>query len=284
MVVVRNFMPGKLVALGLCVVIGWIAFCLHEPRSVPGARPSEFESPAIFLPVSAVASPVLAADTSSVPSVSIAAVSVEAPDFPVPANDPEIDLTAEKIGNAEKEKYQLLHAMRDWAAQDGKAALAAALRLPGDDQRNQVLTEVCFGLAQKDPAEGVRLAKSLHLDDQPGAVMEYLVQQWAAVDRGKSVDWVKAQPPSAARDGLIVRVASVLVQSSPAEAAYFVLDQMSAGERRDDALLMVVHQWGSQDPLEAKAWVKMFPAGILRDQSMEELQLVQIRQQGIANQ
>jgi hypothetical protein len=201
-------------------------------------------------------------------------------------NPPEINVansTDDERGNAEKEKYRLLHQLCNWATRDAEGALAAAMKLPAGAERDQALGEVCSGMAQNHPAEAVELAKTLHLDQQPGAVLEHLIQTWATSDVAAAADWVKAQAADGARDGLVTRVAYIQAQSAPAEAANLILDEMPAGPSQNDALLMVVHQWANKDAAAATAWVNEFPQGTLHDRANEELQLVAVRQQALAS-
>ena len=178
--------------------------------------------------------------------------------------------------SAELEKYRLLRSLRAWAAKDPEAALAAAMKLPEGDERDQALSSVCLGLAETNPAEAVKLAQTLNLGKQPGAVMANLVQQWAGTDLSSTLDWANGQPAGDQRDGFTTRIAYVMSQSNPADAANLVVNQISPGPTQDEAVMMVVNQWAHQNLAAAATWVKEFPSGSLQARAAAELE-------GIAN-
>src|SRR6185369_2765878 len=94
-------------------------------------------------------------------------------------------------------------------------ALAAAMQLPEGEERTEALTAVCRGLAQTHPEDAVKLAQELHLDEQPAAIMEDLVQQWANSDLASSLAWAEAQPAGAPRDEYTTRIAFIMSQTTP---------------------------------------------------------------------
>lgn len=182
------------------------------------------------------------------------------------------------------EKYRLLRELRAWAAKDADAALAAAMKLPAGDNRNEALAAVCFGLAEIDPAAAVKTAKSLHLDDQPGAVLENLIQQWATSDTSSALDWANSQPAGTQRDGLTMRIAYVMSQSDPSAAANLVLSQIMPGSTQDEAIMTVLNQWANQNLTAAANWSKALSTGPLQERALNELVGIQNRQQALAHQ
>jgi hypothetical protein len=169
-------------------------------------------------------------------------------------------------------------------ATNADLALAAALKLPEGDARNRALAAVCFSVAQNNPANAVTLAQALHLDEQTGAVMENLVQQWAVSDPASALGWTFQQPADDRRDALMTRVAYALSQTDPARAASLVTDQISPGTAQDEAVMMVVNQWGNQNLAAAATWVETFPEGPLQKRAVEELEGIQQYQQQLARQ
>jgi hypothetical protein len=186
--------------------------------------------------------------------------------------------TAITTESAELEKYAALRAFREFAAKDPESALAAAIKLPEANERNQALAAVCFGLAQSDPADAVKMAKSLHLDEHPGAIMENLVQQWAGTDLPSALDWANSQPAGEQRDGLTTRIAYVMSQNDPSDAAQLVINQIPSGPIQDDAVISVLNQWGNQDMIAAAVWVKSFPEGQLQQRAISELEGIENHQ------
>jgi hypothetical protein len=186
--------------------------------------------------------------------------------------------TAITTESAELEKYAALRAFREFAAKDPESALAAAIKLPEGNERNQALAAVCFGLAQSNPADAVKMAKSLHLDEQPGAIMENLVQQWAGTDLPSALDWANSQPAGEQRDGLTTRIAYVMSQNDPNDAAQLVINQIPSGPIQDDAVISVLNQWGNQDMIAAAVWVKSFPESQLQQRAISELEGIENHQ------
>jgi hypothetical protein len=195
-----------------------------------------------------------------------------------PAQDPK-----QKIAAIEA-KDQLLRNLRDWAAKYPEAALASVLKLPPGNDRDEALASVCLGLAETDPADAVETAQGLHLENQPGDVMGNLVQQWATADVSSALDWANDQPPGAQRDSLMSRVAFVLSQAAPSDAANLVTEQIPPGPAQDEAVMTVVNQWGNQDLAAAAAWVKNFPEGPLQARAVAELEGIAQYQRELARQ
>ena len=133
--------------------------------------------------------------------------------------------------------------------------LAQAMKLPAGDARNQALTAICLAVAQTDPADAVQLAQALNLDQQPGATMENLVQQWATSDTSSALQWVSQLSAGTERDSLMTRVAYAMSQTNPSDAANLVMSEIPPGPAQDPAILMVVQQWASRDPTAAIVWV-----------------------------
>jgi hypothetical protein len=157
------------------------------------------------------------------------------------------------------------------AAKDPTAALAAALKLPAGDERNEALTMVCSGMAQTDPAAAIKLAQELQLDKQPGAVMGDLVQQWAGSDLVSSLVWLENQPAGGKRDELTTRVAYVISRNDPSDAADLVMSEIPPGPARDEAVMTVLHQWANQNFVAAANWAQDTVAGPLQERALNEL-------------
>lgn len=169
-----------------------------------------------------------------------------------------------------QDKYAALRDLRAWAARDPEGALAAVMTLPEGDERNEALSAVCFGLAQTDPANAVKVAEELHLDKPPAAVMEDLVQQWASTDLNSSLTWAADQPAGAPRDEFMTRIAFTMSQADPSDAANLVMNQIPAGPARDEAVMTVLHQWANQNFAAAATWAKGV-TGPLQERVLSEL-------------
>jgi hypothetical protein len=183
-----------------------------------------------------------------------------------------------------QDKYAALRELGALAARDPAAALAAALKFPAGDERNEALTAVCSGMAQTDPAGAIKLAQALQLDKQPGAVMGDLVQQWAGNDLISSLAWVENQPASGQRDELTTRVAYVMSHHDPSDAADLVMSEIPPGPAQDEAIMTVLHQWANQNFVSAANWAKDTIGGPLQERALNELKGILDYQHALAQQ
>jgi len=201
---------------------------------------------------------------------------------PLPAPEMEAAKTddPDNLNVKSETRRELMARLRDWAAKDLDGALTYVSKMPDGDERNGALEAVCFGLAQKDPAQAVELAQTLQ---QPEAVMENLVQQWAATDLPSALIWVNNQPASDQRDQLIARTTFILSKTDPSDAASLVMEQISPGPAQDEAIMTVVNQWGNKNPAAAAAWVGHFPEGPLQERAVQELEGIVDYKQALAH-
>jgi hypothetical protein len=234
----------------------------HKPAPAPEAAPETAAAPA---PTEIDQTPApQPAPVAPEPQVAVSA--------PVPAPAPPLAPPAPAKDNRNSaliERIQLMARLRDWAASDPFGALEWVLKTPDSPDFNDELQAVCLGLGQTDPAHAVEMAQTL---EQPPGVVENLVQQWAASDLTSALQWANDQPEGGVHDELITRVALVLSKTDPSDAAGLVTEQIPPGTGQDEAVMMVVHQWGDQDLQAAASWVQTFPESPLRDRATEELQ------------
>jgi len=98
-----------------------------------------------------------------------------------------------------------------------------------------------------------------------------LAQQWAERDLPSAISWAGNYPPGENRDNLFARIAFAESQTSPANAAQMVVEQISPGSTQQEAAMSILHQWALQDMTRALAWAEQFPAGELYDRAIIEL-------------
>jgi len=166
-----------------------------------------------------------------------------------------------------------------WTEQDSASARQWAGQLSDLGERNAALTDVCFQIAQADPGHATQLADQYELGKLPGATLENLVQQWAAQDVTTATAWVKERPAGEQKEQMLMRLAMVIAETSPAEAAQLVVNQIPEGSVQTEAAISVVHQWARRDLSGARAWVELFPEGPLRERALNELKGIEQYQQ-----
>lgn len=181
---------------------------------------------------------------------------------------------AREIEDDDLRKGALIRVMQTWAVQDAPAALAwakdTAFASPND--REMAMSTACTWVSYSDPREALHYALDYNVEGNPkGMLLQSLTERWAERDVATVRDWVAQQPPGPQREKFIAGVARALVQTDPAEAARYVLDQIPPGENQNTAALAVLCQWALKDLEGASAWVQRFPPGPLRDQAMDQL-------------
>jgi hypothetical protein len=159
---------------------------------------------------------------------------------------------------------------REWASVDFAGAVAWIASLTNLAEQRAAFADACFGAAAINPAEAIHAWESFGFTgDDP--VMENLVQSWAGKDLAAARAWVSGRPPSVRRDQAAARVAYVMAQTKPADAATFVIGEISPGPAQTEAAMSVLHQWAKSDLAGATNWAERFPPGPLADRATTEL-------------
>jgi hypothetical protein len=184
---------------------------------------------------------------------------------PILHAEPNLSPTGAPVGQNEREASARF---REWAASDPSAAMAWALKISDPGKRAEILQQLCSVIAEDDPAEALKMARTLKLSEP---VLESIIEPWAQDDIAAALAWTFSQPPGDERDQLMRRVVSVLAQADPADAADLVFEKIPPGVMRDAAVVTVVDQWGSQDFQAAASWVSSFPQGPLKQRASAEL-------------
>jgi hypothetical protein len=167
-----------------------------------------------------------------------------------------------------------------WAAQDPAAALQWASDLTDEAERGSSLKTVCLEIGQVHPEAAIQAAEVLKVPHDHGT-LDNLAQLWASKDLTAATRWALSRPPGESRDSLLARVAFVMAESSPREAANLLAKNVGPGEAQTEATLSVAHRWGLQDWNAAKQWVDQFPEGPLRDRVQKEMASIREHQAGI---
>jgi len=171
-------------------------------------------------------------------------------------------------------RASLLPVMELWGAQDPAAALAWAKQAPfeTDYERGIMMAMVCTTAAGRDAAAAVRLAVAYGLDASASGLMGGLVGRWAEGDLNAACRWAAGREPGPVRDEMMTDLALVMLESDVARAPQWVLEQVPAGETRDQAMLTLVTRLAAQDPGLARTWAGCFLAGPLRDRMRERIE------------
>ncbi|HYP18121.1 MAG TPA: hypothetical protein VEQ65_12990, partial [Opitutus sp.] len=178
---------------------------------------------------------------------------------------------AAQVADAELRQDVLRLVARLWSAKDPAAAAAWAAALPADVEHDTALSEIASEVASTDAPRAVQLYALYARSAELSPTLETLAHQWADQNFGAALTWTLARPPSAQRESLLARLAFVQARTDPRAAATLATTHLAPGERQDEAVIAVLHQWAQLDPSAAASWVAAFPAGPLRDRASTEL-------------
>ncbi len=151
-----------------------------------------------------------------------------------------------------------------WSAVSVDGAIEWATGMTEADERNIVASGIVSHVAQGDPARAIGVSDQFGIGRNDGTV-DRIVQLWATEKLQEALSWAEGQLPGTQRDQILARIATVQAETAPADAATTALTQITVGPTQDDTVAQVVHQWATQDPDAASAWVDALPNGHIRD-------------------
>ncbi|HEU5133710.1 MAG TPA: hypothetical protein VFU13_01080 [Steroidobacteraceae bacterium] len=179
----------------------------------------------------------------------------------------------ETVDNAQQ-RVRLLHVLGAGLAKtDPDGALAWAEGLPDAVERDAAMSVVLTQISLTDPGKAV----ALRHESQPSAddaLLENLTQRWAERDLTSALQWADSLPPGEQRDRANSRAAFVQAQTSPETAAQLIVDRMSSGPAREEALISVLHQWALKDFTAAARWTEDLPPGPMKVRAVAEMNVV----------
>lgn len=172
-----------------------------------------------------------------------------------------------------------LRELRELAARDPDAALRRVAALTDPHERKSATGIVCLIVAERDAAKALLAAWNYGLgkfseESTENIALEKLARQWAETDLVRAFVWASALPADdeARRDRVMKGIASALAQVAPAEAANLVAKHIHPDSALHiDAAMDVLRTWAAQEYPGAMAWASLFPAGPLRERSLDEL-------------
>jgi hypothetical protein len=164
---------------------------------------------------------------------------------------------------------------QNWAQLNLPDAAKWVSQISNPNERDTMLSCVCFQVAQTDPKLAIQTLEQQGLDgDRRQIMLGNLAQQWAAQDLPQAVNWASNYPPGKNRDNLFMHIALAKSQTAPVEAANMVAKQISPGPIQEEAVISVLQQWAAQDIDAAAGWVSQFPSGEVYDRSINVLKSI----------
>jgi len=158
-----------------------------------------------------------------------------------------------------------------WANNDPTNAMNWARSLPDSAVRGQALTSVASETIRSQPLMALEIALDLPSGQQRDDLIQRGAMQWASVDAASAVAWVEQIPAGDLRNQTLSSVAIVWSASEPVAAANLALKNLPPGRSLDDTVISIVQRWAQREPEAAMAWVEQFPVGPLRETAVENL-------------
>ncbi len=156
-----------------------------------------------------------------------------------------------------------------WAQNDLDSAVAWMKSLDDGALKRQVATQMRDAWVDQDPESAASFAFTL---SDPQAQKEFisgLVGHWANQDLAAANAWVQSLPAGPNQDSAMQVLAENLGHTQPALAAEMALKLPQ--DLQSGALMTIVSNWSSADPLAAAEWVGRFPTGELKDRAEQQL-------------
>jgi hypothetical protein len=160
----------------------------------------------------------------------------------------------------------------NWAEVNADEASQWVAQMERPDEQDTMLSCLCFRVAQTDPMRAIQLMEQqgVHTERRL-TLLGSLAHEWATKDMASALKWAAQYPSGETRDALFRQIALARAKSSPAEAAWLVVQQIPPGPIQSETGLCILHEWARQDAPGAAAWAEQFPEGELRDRAIDDV-------------
>jgi len=148
-----------------------------------------------------------------------------------------------------------------WAQIDRDAAAHWALSLGDAAERDAVIDAVALSMGDSDPRAALDLLMRRVADERADSTRVGVISSWASRDFAAAQSWTEAQPPSAARDDIVLRLAFMRAQADPAAAMQLASRMLGDETARREAFASIIRPWIARDPDAARAWFSSTDAG-----------------------
>ena len=169
--------------------------------------------------------------------------------------------------------FELNAVVKNWSVQDGEGLERYVNSLPPSTWKSMVLESTGRdALANKDPELAFYLLQGMNDSPAKLPLLANAAQQWAQWDPRSAVEEINKLPYPAARERLILAVASGYALVNPDAAADWLRQSFADSVTLDRGLAGVMQAWTSTgNPTSAAQWVTMLPAGPTRDHALRSL-------------
>lgn len=126
-------------------------------------------------------------------------------------------------------------------------------------------TQLAMQWAQQDPAAATQWAQTIADETARGSALRLTVQQWARADVGAAARWARGLASATARDMALGSVFAGGVEAGTADTR--LLDEISTGAAREQAVLNAVGQLARNDPEAARRLLTYVTTPTIREQA-----------------
>jgi len=161
-----------------------------------------------------------------------------------------------------------------WEPDDGKDeplvdlrdALREAAAIENAGSRHAAIAGIAWRAVSGDPelareALGMLPAQAV---EQRVPLIRHLAMQMAHEDTMAALKWADGLGSELETAVAKSRIALVVAENDPRQAATMLAEAGEAGRELDVAIVQVLQQWAAKEPVEAADWLAMFPAGNFR--------------------
>lgn len=151
-------------------------------------------------------------------------------------------------------------------------SLDEARRMAAGAERNERLAELAWNAIEREPEVAEDAMELLPAGGRARIELtSHLAMRMADEDLEGALEWALDLPSENEMAAAFGRIALVMAERDPVEAATLLSETGVAGRELDVALVEALSIWSNQSPVDAAEWVALFPEGAARDAGFREV-------------
>jgi hypothetical protein len=147
-----------------------------------------------------------------------------------------------------------------WTQHDPGSASLWAGSLADEAERARVIEAVALAMGNSDARAALELLAGQGTDTRTHTTRVGVIASWASRDFAAAQSWIEAQPPSPARDEIVLRLAFLRAQTDPPAATLLSSQMISDESARHRAYASIIRPWFARDPDGARRWATYMDA------------------------
>ena len=150
--------------------------------------------------------------------------------------------------------------------------LAEARMCAEPEERDKLLRQVAWNALEVDPDITREAFECLMLESPDRiALIQHFAMRMADENPEEALKWASSLESEREAAAARVRIALVIASENPSRAAEILSEFGLANREFDVAVVQVIQRWTEKNPLDAAAWVELFPAGEFRKAGVESV-------------